>query len=267
MERRVSSRLSLQVAGDARLVLSVAAARCDGLSISDHLTVTSAGRAYDVQAVEIAHRGVLHVAHVPRGDYEVSYEARVLGYEACEPDGLAAQLGNLVPSRYAESDRLFGIAREQFSDCSGADLVLRVRDWVAQRTAYIAGSSRVTDGATETYLQRSGVCRDFAHLVVAILRARGVPARLVTAYAPGLVPMDFHAVVEAYVDGAWWVLDATGLAPRQSLLRIATGRDAAETSFLSSYGARVDLRHIGVTAWLEGNLPHDNHSGLVLLGR
>ncbi len=267
MERRVSARLSLQVAGDVRLVMSVAVARCEGLAVSDRLTLTSGERAYDVQAVEIAHHGVLHVAHVPAGNYQVTYDARVLGFEACPPDGLPAQLGNLVPSRYAESDRLFGIARELFEDCTGAELVLRVREWVARRTAYVAGSSRVTDGATETYLQRSGVCRDFAHLVVAILRARGVPARLVTAYAPGLVPMDFHAVVEAYVDGAWWVLDATGLAPRQSLLRIATGRDAAETSFLSSFGARVDLRHLGVTAWLEGNLPQDNHSGLVLLGR
>ncbi len=267
MERRVSARLRLQVAGDARLVLSVAVARCDGLAVSDRLTVTSGAMAYDVQAVDSTHHGVLHVAHVPAGSYDVAYDATVVGCERCEPDGLAVQLANLVPSRYAESDRLFGIARERFDDCVGADLVLRVREWVARRTAYIAGSSRVTDGATETYLQRSGVCRDFAHLVVAILRARGVPARLVTAYAPGLTPMDFHAVVEAYVDGAWWVLDATGLAPRQSLLRIATGRDAAETSFLSSFGARVDLQHLTVTAWLDGQLPHDNHSGLVLLGR
>src|SRR5690606_13899415 len=93
-----------------------------------------------------------------------------------------------------------------------------------------------TDGAVSTLLSRRGVCRDFAHLVVAFLRALDVPARVVSVYAPGLTPMDFHAVAEAAIDGTWHVVDATGLAPRQSLLRIATGRDAADTAFLSARG-------------------------------
>ena len=113
--------------------------------------------------------------------------------------------------------------------------------WVGQRVAYIPGSSRPIDGAVATLLSREGVCRDFAHLVIALLRACDTPARLVSVYAPGLQPMDFHAVAEAYIDGRWLVADATALAPRSSMVRIATGRDAADTAFLTSTGAEVRL--------------------------
>ncbi|MCU1431545.1 MAG: transglutaminase [Actinotalea sp.] len=79
------------------------------------------------------------------------------------------------------------------------------------------------------------MCRDFAHLTTCLLRAMDVPARLAAVSAPGLSPMDVHAVVEGYVDGGWWVVDATHLAPRRSMLRISTGRDAADTAFLSAH--------------------------------
>ena len=81
-----------------------------------------------------------------------------------------------------------------------------------------------------------GVCRDYAHLTITLLRALEIPARLVAVYAPGLSPMDFHAVVEADVDGTWCVVDATRLAPTSSLVRICSGRDAADTAFLSLFG-------------------------------
>jgi transglutaminase-like putative cysteine protease len=110
------------------------------------------------------------------------------------------------------------------------------------------------------------VCRDFAHLVIALLRARDVPARLAAVYAPGLSPMDFHAVVEAYVDGGWQVVDATHLAPRASMLRIATGRDATDTAFLSSYRGDLLLRTLGVTATVDGDLPVEDGAAPVVLG-
>ena len=104
------------------------------------------------------------------------------------------------------------------------------------------GSSISTDGAVETLLAGRGVCRDYAHLTVALLRALEVPARVAAVYAPGLSPMDFHAVAEAYVDGAWQIVDPTLLAPRDQMLRIATGHDAAAIAFLSSYGATSSSR-------------------------
>jgi transglutaminase-like putative cysteine protease len=94
------------------------------------------------------------------------------------------------------------------------------------------------------------VCRDYAHVVIALLRAMDMPARYAACYAPGLRPMDFHAVAEAYLDGAWYVIDATRLANRSGLVRIATGRDAADCAFLSYYGGYVGLKRLRVDAWV-----------------
>ena len=109
------------------------------------------------------------------------------------------------------------------------------------------------------------MCRDFAHLVIALLRARNVPARLVAVYAPGLSPMDFHAVVEAAVDGRWRVVDATAMAPRETLLRISTGRDASDTAFLTVHSGRADLRLGAGRATAHPALPADDLTSLVSL--
>jgi transglutaminase-like putative cysteine protease len=129
----------------------------------------------------------------------------------------------------------------------------------------VPGSSRPTDGAVETLLAGVGVCRDYAHLTIAVLRALDVPARLVAVYAPGCAPMDFHAVVEAAVDDRWYVVDPTGLAPRSALLRISTGRDAADTAFLTNHGGSVQLRGSVVTAVVDGDLPVDRVEELMVL--
>ena len=140
-----------------------------------------------------------------------------------------------------------------------------VSSWVGTQLFYVSGSSRVTDGATQTLLARQGVCRDYAHLVIALLRARNVPARLVSVYAPGLSPMDFHAVVEAAIDGRWHVVDATAMAPRQSLVRIATGRDASDTAFLTTQSGRTSLATMRVGATCTPELPTDDVHQLVAL--
>jgi transglutaminase-like putative cysteine protease len=115
----------------------------------------------------------------------------------------------------------------------------------------------------DTLLARQGVCRDYAHLVIALLRGLDVPARMASAYAPGLAPMDFHAVAEVAVDGHWRVVDATLLAPRATLVRIASGRDAADTAFLSTYGGGADLLEMNVTATVDGDLPGDDVTRLM----
>jgi transglutaminase-like putative cysteine protease len=129
--------------------------------------------------------------------------------------------------------------------------------WVARRLAYVPGSSGPLDTAVETLLAGQGVCRDYAHLVVAMCRALDLPARFASVYAPGLWPMDFHAVAEVHVDGGWQVLDATYLAPRQSMVRIATGRDAADTAFLTTVAGSVEFLEVAVRATVDGQLPRD----------
>jgi transglutaminase-like putative cysteine protease len=162
----------------------------------------------------------------------------------------------LRPSRYCPSDQLEGFASTEFDrTLPRAELVTAVAGWVHRRLVYTSGASRPVDTAVDTLLAGQGVCRDYAHLTVTLLRVLEIPARLVAVYAPGLSPMDFHAVVEADIDGTWCVVDATRLAPTSSLARICSGRDAADTAFLSLFGGVAQFRTMTVTATTEGPLP------------
>jgi transglutaminase-like putative cysteine protease len=273
--RRVASRLVAEVHGPAELALQVAvsglagapnAPNAPGATIAEELTVTLDGQPQ--QPGEIAAPGPsrIHLLHPGPGQLIVEYRATVTGYAATPEVTEADRLSYLRPSRYAESDRLAAVSRAEFGGITAAgDLLAAVSSWVGTRLSYVPGSSGPTDGAVQTLLSRQGVCRDYAHLVIALLRALDVPARLAAVYAPGLDPMDFHAVAEALVDGAWRVVDATLLAPRASLVRIATGRDAADTAFLSSYGGAVELVSTEISAVIDGPLPDDNVTDLVSL--
>ncbi|UZN01755.1 transglutaminase-like domain-containing protein [Cellulomonas sp. S1-8] len=263
MLRSVATHLSLDVHAPLELLLSVAVA--DGpYERSELLLVRTDDSPLDVQEIKTPHGGRIHRILAPQGRVVVDYQANVTGHA----DPAALEDVDLVeyrrPSRYVDSDRLLAFARDQFRGLAGPDLLDAVVLWVSRHVTYLSGSSLPTDGATDTLLKRRGVCRDFAHLVVALLRACDVPARLASVYAPGLKPMDFHAVAEAYVEGAWYVVDATRLAPRASLLRIATGRDATDTAFLSYYGGSLRLRSMTVTAVTDTRL-EDDGTGLVPL--
>lgn len=204
---------------------------------------------------------------VPAGELEVTYAATTTAGGAADDLTPMDRMRWLRPSRYVDTDRLEVTAASLFGTADDVERVQLVQEWVWRELSYIIGSSRITDGASDTYLARAGVCRDYAHLTTAFLRAGGVPARLVSVYAPGLSPMDFHAVVEAHVDGAWHVLDPTRLAPRQSLVRIGTGADAADTSFFTVHRGGVDFGTLEVSAVVDDDsgLPRDDHVGLVRL--
>jgi transglutaminase-like putative cysteine protease len=161
----------------------------------------------------------------------------------------------LRPSRYCQSDEVFGQARRQFRGLAGHELVAAVTEFTTTSISYSPGMSLGTDSAVTTLMTGQGVCRDFAHVVISFLRAMDVPARYVACYAPGLQPMDFHAVAEAYIDGAWYAIDATRLAHRRSLVRIATGRDAADCAFLTFHGGHVGLDRLRVDARVAGDDP------------
>ena len=249
MRRDVTVALDLTSDGPAELVLSIGVA--DPLAGQERFEATQDGNPLAVRMLEDIHGGRLHVLDVQKGAVRIDYSATVMD-QAPPPDIDAMQeIRYLRPSRYCESDILRPIAVAEFSGLTGHELLAAVSSWVGTRIAYVTGSSLPTDGAVRTLLSRRGVCRDFAHLVVAFLRALDVPARTVAVYAPGLTPMDFHAVAEAAIDGVWYVVDATALAPRQSLVRISTGRDAADTAFLTARGDLpvriVDLKVLAIT--------------------
>jgi transglutaminase-like putative cysteine protease len=229
--------------------------------------LTGDGVPIDATPIGAPHGGRLHhLRGVRPGHITIDYQVRAVGTAAPIVVAESDWFQYIRPSRYCESDKLGPLARAEFADLQDVELLAAVSSWVGSHISYVTGSSRPTDGAVNTLLARSGVCRDFAHLTVALLRANDVPARVVAVYAPGLDPMDFHAVAEACVDGAWYVVDPTCLAPRSSLLRIATGADAADTAFLTIINGVADLSVMEVTAVVDPDLPIDQVHDLVQLG-
>jgi transglutaminase-like putative cysteine protease len=242
-------------------VLSLAVAQGAQLN-SERLSIVLNGTAIEPREIVDRHGSRLHSLVSDAGRMTIEYSAEVAGQ--AEPAAID-ELDTIIylrPSRYCESDTLLPTARSEFSGIRGLELLAAVGAWVREKLYYVPGSSRVTDGAVGTLLARQGVCRDYAHLVIALLRALDVPARMVAVYAPGLRPMDFHAVAEAFIDGQWHVVDATGLAPRQSLVRISTGRDAADIAFLTNHWANLTLRDLKVLA-IADVLPIDDPKRLV----
>ena len=264
MQRSVSSHLVLDVERPALLALLVAVAAGTYRTI-ESLSVTCDGRFVEVAELQDRHGGRVHRVNAPLGRLEIDYRATVFGVDQPPPVDELDLLTYRRPSRYADSDRMVGLANVEFAGLSGEPLLQSVVQWVGGHVAYVSGSSGPTDGASDTLLAGQGVCRDFAHLTVSVLRALDVPARLAAVYAPGLAPMDFHAVTEAYVDDRWCVVDPTYLAPRSALLRISTGRDAADTAFLSTHHGLATLVEQEVTAVVDGELPTDDSIALVSL--
>ena len=186
--------------------------------------------------------------NAPTGNLTIDYQATVeLSHHANSTDEIKeippAQLPlevipYLYPSRYCQSDRLMKFAQDEFGGCKpGHAKVQAVCDWIYHKIDYISGSSDSQTSAYDTAIERAGVCRDFAHLGIAFCRALSIPARFVSAYAWQLDPPDFHACFEAYLGDRWYLFDATRLAPTNGLVRIGTGRDAADAAFATVFGA------------------------------
>ncbi|HUL95127.1 MAG TPA: transglutaminase family protein [Usitatibacter sp.] len=183
--------------------------------------------------------------------------------------GLPGQvLQYIYPSRYVQSDQLMEVARGEFGAMPpGYSRVEAIRQWVQQRTKFQIGSSHPGTSALETYTCGNGVCRDFAHLMIAICRALNIPARLATGVDygadPSLGPMDFHCYVEAYLGDRWYIFDPSGISPRMGLIRIGTGRDASDVAFATIFGTvkwgmpRISIRAEGDR--LSGIAPPTRH--------
>ena len=147
-------------------------------------------------------------------------------------------LGYLHPSRYCQSDLLGRLATQTFGHLQpGFERVTGVCNWIWELLSYVPGSTDASTTAVDVLVSAAGVCRDYAHLAISFCRALGIPARYVSGYAVDLDPPDFHGFFEAYLDDDWYLFDATRMAPIDGLVRIATGRDAADTAFATLVGA------------------------------
>jgi transglutaminase-like putative cysteine protease len=273
----LSCELAFWVVEPAELVLQVTASESAGSITSERFDARTDNEPLAAAELLGPNGTRSHVLHSPPGRLAVSYRSEIetgrpgldgLPAGADEPE-LSAALSRLVylrPSRYCPSDHLVGFAVAEFGvESSVGTRVRAITDWIRERVGYVAGSSSVHDSAEHTLLTGMGTCRDFAHLGVALCRAVGIPARFASVYAPGLFPMDFHAVFEVMDDGRWYAYDATDLAPRQAMVRIATGRDAADAAFASVVGGIATLEYLEVTATVDDDLPVDDRTERVRL--
>jgi transglutaminase-like putative cysteine protease len=264
--RRVGAEIEVEVTAPTTLDFQIAVSRQPGLNIDESLSIKLNGKTLEPREIIGENLTRIHLVQAGEGTVTMSYSATVVGEADPAPVTDLDLLTYLRQSRYAEADKFFGFAATEFQEYGkSVTLLEKISSWVGTRLSYVPGSSDPIDGAADTVLAGASVGRDYAHLVIALLRARNIPARLVAVYAPGCQPMDFHAVAEAFVDGAWRVVDATCLAPRQSMVRIATGRDAADTAFLDNHEGAITLKNMTVTAVVDGELPKDSVEQLVSL--
>ncbi|MEM9501633.1 MAG: transglutaminase family protein [Pseudomonadota bacterium] len=199
------------------------------------------------------------------GDYEVGYEAEIkLNRQKVNLSDLPALAPHLFPSeavqylldsRYCPADRFQSFVESEFGGTSGGARVDTIAQWVADHFSYVPGASGPYTDAAESFIMRKGICRDYAHVLVTLARASTIPARYVACYAPGVTPQDFHAIAEVFLadpeqdgSGTWQLVDATGMADPMQTVKIGVGRDAADVSFLTSFGpntflfCKVDVR-------------------------
>ncbi|HZN48441.1 MAG TPA: transglutaminase family protein [Ramlibacter sp.] len=184
---------------------------------------------------------------LPRGDSRITVESEVEVADQIAVDRRAPQvppamlpddtLVYLLQSRYCPSDKMEERARAIVQGCApGYPQAERIAHWIRDHVAYRYGVSEESTCALDTLEQGAGVCRDFAHVGVALCRSLTLPARVVVGYLHGLEPMDMHAWYEVYLGGGWYAFDATQKKPRGGRVVVACGRDAADVAFLSNYG-------------------------------
>ncbi|ATE67408.1 transglutaminase-like domain-containing protein [Rhizorhabdus dicambivorans] len=244
MRLTIETDLRYHFAEPADVLLTVEVAQLpDQALIGDRLVIDGVGPLRAIDGEDGIGRRTWMRAE---GDFQARYSAEVeLDRRPVTIDELpitprrelpASVIPYLWPSRYCEADRFEAFVEREFPGANHGARVLAMAKWIREHLDYCPGASDARTTAVDVFVSRQGVCRDFAHLLASFARAAGVPARLVSAYAWDLDPPDFHAVVEVWLAGDWYLVDPTELAPHDGLVRIAVGRDATDIAFMTIFG-------------------------------
>lgn len=243
----IDAELGYEVSAPAHLLLNIEAAQAGSQAvISEALTIEPPTQV-QVYCDESSGNRFVRFDAQP-GPLKIRYKATVQRRQVDVPLDLQEVPVNevpneilhyMMPSRYCESDLMSRCAQQLFGDLApGIGRVQAIVDWIHDSITYEPGSSDSTTTAREVFVERAGVCRDFAHLGITFCRALNIPARLVVGYVwfdeP---PQDFHAVFEAWLGGRWVLFDPTRMAPVDRLVRVGTGRDAKDVAFCTIFGA------------------------------
>ncbi|QDU30834.1 Transglutaminase-like superfamily protein [Anatilimnocola aggregata] len=247
----VSGHLEYTVAFPSTLILNIHAQRNSGQTILDEKFEVTPYVKFEEFVLENASSRFVRLETGKKKALTIDYHATV----ECTHEVISASkldftpvaemdrkaIPYLFPSRYCQSDRLGRLAWDLFGKIPNPyEKVIAIVDWIHANVEYLRGSTNSETSAYDTVTQRTGVCRDFAHLGISLCRALNIPSRYFSGYAYHLQPPDFHACFESYIGGRWLVFDATRLAPLNGLVRIGTGRDAADAAVASCFG-RVEL--------------------------
>ncbi|MBC7915381.1 MAG: transglutaminase family protein [Pyrinomonadaceae bacterium] len=248
MKFRVSSSIEYDVLADCTLILNIHALRTQHQTVLEEsfsvepyfkgeelISAHGENRFIRLEITEPCSLKIIYNALVDNSTKLISYE-NLEDVPVAQLD--TSILSYLYPSRYCQSDKLYRLAQNKFGHIENAYLkVIALTDWINRNVEYLSGSTNSQTSAYDTVTEQAGVCRDFAHLGIALCRALTIPARYFTGYAYKLFPPDFHACFEAYLGGEWIIFDATKLTPLNGLVKIASGRDAADTAIASIFGS------------------------------
>ncbi len=236
--------LHYRMARATDLLLQVEAANLsDQPVLSSGLTLTGTAPFTRIAAEDrIGERIWLHVEQELVCDYQASVQVirpapDISGLAAAAPQFVPGDIVKyLMPSRYCPADEFQNFVTAEFGSLQGGARIAAMRDWIRTGFLYAPGCSNSHTTAMDTFVQRQGICRDFAHVLITLARASAIPARFASVYAPGVTPQDFHAVAEVWLDGSWHLVDPTGMAGADEIARIGVGQDAADVAFITSYG-------------------------------
>lgn len=251
----IAVKLDYAMNAPAPVLMQIGVAQVAGQRLGSTSCTTTPGIAHTVPG----HDGLgerlwlepeTHFAVDYRATVEIDRQPLPLGNLAA--DSLSALPGEvleyLFPSRYCPVDTMHAAAVDMFGHLTGGAAVEAVRDWIATHLAYVPGASHGGTTALDTFHAREGVCRDYAHLLIALVRSLGIPARMVSAYSPDVTPQDFHALAQVWLAGEWHLVDATGMANPATTAIIGVGRDAADIAFLTIFGgATLNAQVVEVT--------------------
>jgi transglutaminase-like putative cysteine protease len=247
MKFEISTKLTYEARSSSTLILNIQPFQSSGQFVTSENFALSPELTYQDWLSPVGEKRIKIISIPGPGKIEINYQASVdrnihvidAGRLTDVPiDRLPLSvLPYLNPSRYCQSDKLYKFALHNFGQYEHAyEKVQAVCEWIYKNIEYAGGYTTPQTSAFDTITDQFGVCRDFAHLGVALCRAVTIPARYLTCYAYQLQPPDFHACFEVYLGGHWIVADASNLVPLNGIVKIATGVDAAETAFASIFG-------------------------------
>lgn len=248
MKFQVFSELQYQVYSPSTFIFSIQACRTSSQAIvEESLIIDPFTEHEEIMGIEGESR-FIRLKAAGNSRFTLRYQATVdIDYDMIHQRKLsqavpvnkldAGVMPYLFPSRYCQSDKLQKLAGKEFGNIETAyGKVAAIAEWIYNNVEYTSGATNSSTSAYDTLTERVGVCRDFAHLGIALCRALSIPARYFTGYAYNLNPPDFHACFEAFIGGEWIFFDPTKLVPVNGLVKIANGRDAADAAVASIYG-------------------------------